>query len=528
MDLEIIKESSSKRNQLNDPCIAPEKRAELKQRLADIKAELQKKADEIAAKDSDELTFEELQLRYAMDNELPWLKSLDLPEPSAAPKPQPMQDGAQPTGALTLPELHDGAPERAVDLYTKLKDLYRQYNNFPVKPDDFTEALEWKSKLDDLMVEIAYSELWFLFELTGGMDNFEQSFQDRFNYTLNRKLTPYFEKLKEELGIRDEAEVRLAETRDEVATVQRTRVEANNWTVKGLTQGGGEPKEGMLRTLGAAIDRIANDASGRARDARAIMADMMTTTLNRALEHFQQLSGYGRERYQGRFPEHGLPTKNLTARVKARLVQSLINSFLRDTPAIRAGVESLREFEFPLQKNRLGFPAEGLLRDQSSRPRTSSPLLLGFGFVFVVIAIVLGLFFDFGDEQLGAGGASQIQFVMADAFGDDGLRVIPAPGVELTITERDSGDTVAVAISPANFEGVMLSLNVGHYIATLDIGDFLPALPPSCEQGYFREFDVETGQDLKLSAVVYSANSSDSGTSIAPLTSDCINIQELP
>jgi hypothetical protein len=122
-------------------------------------------------------------------------------------------------------------------------------------------------------------------------------------------------------------------------------------------------------------------------------------------------------------------------------------------------------------------------------------------------------------------GATGITVVVADVFGPQGIRVIPAPGVLIQVVDADG--LVKVKASTGNtFEGEFLALAPGAYNLRLDIGDYKPSLPVGCDQGYVREFTIRAGQRLNFSARVYSAVVDANGTSVGTVAGDCIVLRQ--
>lgn len=114
---------------------------------------------------------------------------------------------------------------------------------------------------------------------------------------------------------------------------------------------------------------------------------------------------------------------------------------------------------------------------------------------------------------------------VADVFGESGLRVQPAPGVEVIVLDRQ-GHTVASTLMQQSFNSSFVELSPGEYRLRLDIGEYQPALPGHCTDGYVRDFELSERQHLTFAASVYSATmAGGTGTAISTNSGDCITLK---
>jgi hypothetical protein len=114
-----------------------------------------------------------------------------------------------------------------------------------------------------------------------------------------------------------------------------------------------------------------------------------------------------------------------------------------------------------------------------------------------------------------------ITVAVADVFGAAGLRIIPAPGVVIHVLDAN-GATVATASTGDAMDTDFIGLAPGRYTLRLDIGDYEPALPPQCTDGYVTTFDLSAGTKKHFAARVYSATVADNGQSVSTTSGECI------
>jgi hypothetical protein len=117
-----------------------------------------------------------------------------------------------------------------------------------------------------------------------------------------------------------------------------------------------------------------------------------------------------------------------------------------------------------------------------------------------------------------------ITVAVADVFGAAGLRVIPAPGVVIRVLDED-GAKVATASTGNEMAADFIGLAPGQYTLRLDIGDYEPALPPQCTDGYVTTFELSAGMQKRFAARVYSTTVADNGQSVSTASGECITEQ---
>jgi hypothetical protein len=117
-----------------------------------------------------------------------------------------------------------------------------------------------------------------------------------------------------------------------------------------------------------------------------------------------------------------------------------------------------------------------------------------------------------------------ITVAVADVFGAVGLRVIPAPGVFIRVLDA-SGAEVATASTGDAIDADFINLAPGRYTLRLDIGDYEPALPPQCTDGYVTTFELSAGMQKRFAARVYSTTVADNGQSVGTASGECITEQ---
>lgn len=112
---------------------------------------------------------------------------------------------------------------------------------------------------------------------------------------------------------------------------------------------------------------------------------------------------------------------------------------------------------------------------------------------------------------------------VADVFGDQGIRVIAAPRLTISV-EDEKGDIVYVGETPNAIQPVFVNLAPGHYVLRLDIGSYIPLFEQSCGSEFVRQITVESGKKVNYKAAVKSARVAANGTTMASPKSDCIGI----
>lgn len=124
------------------------------------------------------------------------------------------------------------------------------------------------------------------------------------------------------------------------------------------------------------------------------------------------------------------------------------------------------------------------------------------------------------ESEAGSAGTG-ITVAVADVFGAAGLRVIPAPGVVVRVLDA-SGNEVATATTGDEMAADFIGLAPGEYTLRLEIGEYKPALPPQCTDGYVTTFKLAAGEKKRFATRVYSATVADNGQSIGTVSGECI------
>jgi hypothetical protein len=130
--------------------------------------------------------------------------------------------------------------------------------------------------------------------------------------------------------------------------------------------------------------------------------------------------------------------------------------------------------------------------------------------------------YHFLDVQASKG--SGIKVGVADMFGHEGLRVKPANGITAFVFDED-GEEVALSAIESGFLTDFIPLKPGSYTLRLNIGNYVPALPPHCNDGYVRQFSLAKNEQLQFTASVYTARVANNGQSAGVVQGECINLK---
>lgn len=114
-----------------------------------------------------------------------------------------------------------------------------------------------------------------------------------------------------------------------------------------------------------------------------------------------------------------------------------------------------------------------------------------------------------------------IYLSVIDMFGKEGLRILPAPDLHVTI-HNEEGKIVAEEKTPKMPEPLFIELSDGTYKLTLETGRYFPVPAVSCDSVYELEFKLEKNKRRAFGAKVKLADVADNGTSLGSQPGDCI------